>query len=1188
MSHVSFYQKIIILLLVSFMIIIDIGAYSAYADSYRYTIEAGSYEIVDAKEGYQSINMEGFGYLLDPGKPKLPSQIFAIAVPPGASIDSVEIRGVDPVVLEGTYRIEPAPMVSALSDDANEVAFHRLDYAETIKKAYASETPYPTAAGAFDQQGAYRKYDLAMVRYTPFAYTPKRGQLTYYPKLAVTITYSSAKLAGPEFEALQQEYLPEAEERAAEFIINYPDAQNWYSSAQQIDAVSTGGFVIITTNALEDAVWPIQNWETCKGRDVHVATVEYIDANFSGVDRAERIRNYLRTYLGAWGILKVMLIGEITDVPMRKTYPRGSDGDGDGTHWEEADGVPTDYYYAELSLPDSTSWNSNTVGSDYWMYGHQGYDNVQFPNEVDVGRIPWSDPSLVEDICMKMVEFEYSTDMSYKLNYLFTGAYFWDDTDNAVLKTYIINNALDPGYPPTRIYEQDPSCWNSAYYSEYGMSRYITRQVWGNDHGDGPFGYVNLAGHGGSSGIVAFKERHPTCSPEAYFYGAGDCPYLDDSHPAVVFSNACSTGWPENANNLGKKLLEHGGVGVVASTRTAYGAHGWDDPSDGNCSTLDWLFTDYAARTDGSRSSVGWSLQTALATMYSAYNWNTSWWQFFEWNLYSNPDLWINNRPSSLPNLEEVTLSGWTYPIVPRNTDNATATWCPVTSTLTGNSSNTWFNWSWTNSGIYNAPRHRTTVYVDGDWHFYSQPTLGAGANARHYNVKTNLNITGGRHTVYYEVDEDDQVWETSESDNCWGRQFVWSPYALADDTPVTRGTPTESDAWGCAGGAWFNNDGFSFNVQWSHPNKYWSAVGILPYSAAADYDLRLWDIGDYTGSQGGFGGGYLEYSQWGAGASDFVIVNDNTAPSGVYYAGVLNRLDGLGNYRIEEATSTKVYPGNNGPYTMGTTGVLDIYETNETAFTGLSAGDWGFKLVQTAGTCDLGMSLYDDETVHCSKSEYMSGGYANSNGNGADEFMQVSIPDAGWHGLAMWKVDASDYGKSATYSIKMGKCGSPTAPASPSPSPGATNVSIDADLNWSDSALTEYYEVYFREGSGAWNLLGTTENSAWTLGTLNEATIYYWQVKAVNICGSYLWGNVWAFTTESADICECDLNHDGACNILDWPYFIEDWGRTNCGTPPGSGNPPNNCECDMNVDGSCNILDWPYFIEDWGRTDCP
>ncbi len=1029
MSKISHNAPIALVLMASVVFALGAGAQFARADTYTCTLEAGSYRIVDAGDGNQAIAMEGFGHLLDPGKPKLPSKIFFIAVPPGARIETVETRGLDPVTLEGAYRIEPAPEVRSLSADQDQVELSRKKHAETILQAYASDQPYPEVAGRFEQQGAYRKYDLALVRYSPFSYQPASGQLTLFPRLEVTITYSVSKSADSEVESLQQEFLKEAEENASGLIVNYKEAQTWYPAQAQKDAINSGGFVIVTTNALADAVWPIKNWETCKGRVVHVVTVESIEAAYSGADRAEKIRNFLRANLGTWGILKVMLIGDIADVPMRYTYPRGSDGNGNGTHWEETDRVPTDYYYAELSLPDSTSWNSNTTGSDASMYGHQGFDNVQFPSEVDVGRIPWSNPTLVENICMKMVNFEYSTDMSHKLNYLMTGAYFWSDTDNAVLKTYIINNALDPGNPPIRIYEQDASCWNSAYFSEYAMSRTITRTVWGSTT-DGPFGYVNLAGHGSSSGGLYFKERHPTCTPEAYFYGAADCPYLDDSHPAIVYSNACSTGYPENANNLGKKLLERGGVAVVASTRTAYGAGAWNEPSDGSGQTLDWLFTDYAARTDGARSSVGWSLQQALRQMYSTYGWNNSWWEMFEWTLYGNPDLWLNTRPSALPNTRDVTLAGWAYPVVPRNTDNATDAWCPLTSTLTGNSSNTWFNWAWTNNGSWDAPNHRTTVYLDDGWRFYSEPALAAGSNFQHKNLKTNLTITGGRHTVYYHIDDNDEVWETSEADNCWGRQFVWSPYALADDTPVTRATPPISDAWDCAGGAlYFNNDGFSFNLQWSHPNKYWSAVGILPSNAAADYDLRLWDIGDYTGSEGGFGAGYLEYSQWGAGASDFVIVNDNTAPSGVYYVGVLNRLDGTGDYRIEEATSTKIYPGTNGPYTMPSTGVLDIYETNETTVTGLSAGDWGFKLVQTAGTCDLGMSLYDDETVHASKSEYMAGGYANSGGDGAGEYMKVTIPDTGWHGLAVWKVDASDYGKSSTYIIKMGKCATPVIP---------------------------------------------------------------------------------------------------------------------------------------------------------------
>ena len=29
-------------------------------------------------------------------------------------------------------------------------------------------------------------------------------------------------------------------------------------------------------------------------------------------------------------------------------------------------------------------------------------------------------------------------------------------------------------------------------------------------------------------------------------------------------------------------------------------------------------------------------------------------------------------------------------------------------------------------------------------------------------------------------------------------------------------------------------------------------------------------------------------------------------------------------------------------------------------------------------------------------------------------------------------------------------------------------------------------------------------------------------------------------------------------------------------------------CECDLNSDGKCDMLDWLLFGEDWGRIDCP
>ena len=33
----------------------------------------------------------------------------------------------------------------------------------------------------------------------------------------------------------------------------------------------------------------------------------------------------------------------------------------------------------------------------------------------------------------------------------------------------------------------------------------------------------------------------------------------------------------------------------------------------------------------------------------------------------------------------------------------------------------------------------------------------------------------------------------------------------------------------------------------------------------------------------------------------------------------------------------------------------------------------------------------------------------------------------------------------------------------------------------------------------------------------------------------------------EEVDFCECDLNHDGRCDMQDWLLFGEDWGRTDC-----------------------------------------
>jgi hypothetical protein len=83
-------------------------------------------------------------------------------------------------------------------------------------------------------------------------------------------------------------------------------------------------------------------------------------------------------------------------------------------------------------------------------------------------------------------------------------------------------------------------------------------------------------------------------------------------------------------------------------------------------------------------------------------------------------------------------------------------------------------------------------------------------------------------------------------------------------------------------------------------------------------------------------------------------------------------------------------------------------------------------------------------------------------------------------------------------------------------------------------------------------------------------------------LSSTYLWGDfTWLTASNSAPTpCECDLNHDGRCDMRDWLLFGQRWGATNCLTVP--------CACDLNGDGRCDMHDWLLFGKQWGRTDCP
>ncbi|MHC4697724.1 MAG: C25 family cysteine peptidase, partial [Planctomycetota bacterium] len=562
------------------------------------------------------LSVADLGFLLVPGKPILPSKIFTIAIPPGAELGSVSFDTPLGIILTRTYRVPPAPVPRVIGqEDPVIYAEDRRTYERNFSSAYTSDNLYPQQVVELVRTAAYRSYNLVDVRVTPFSYRPLSGQLTYYPN--VTVHLSCGLSREPIDEPVDK--LPRTEKVAKGMIFNHDQAAKWHPELARTDG-GLHDFVIITLDSLTSAVAPLVTWETSKGRTATVVTTSWISSTYDGYDVAEQIRNFLRDKYpsSAWGIEDVLLVGHYDDVPMRRA---GID---------VGYGQPaTDFYYAELSLPDGQSWDSD---GDH-QYGEES-DSVDLYSEVNVGRIPWSEPETVQSICERSVAYEQNDSPLFKKHMLLMGAYFWEDTDTAALMEAKIDHPWMADWSVTRLYEQNSAVW-SSYECDYPLTHGNVMTVWPT----GRYAFVNWAGHG-----LPTAARTLRVGP---FIESSDCPLLNEYFPAVIFADACSNSDPDY-ENIGRAMLGSAAVGFVGATSPAYGCNQWDSAYDGCSQSLDYFFT--TAVTSGEYTQ-GEALQWALREMYTNGLWYDVKYEMFEWAaLLGNPNL----RVAPLPPLKIV------------------------------------------------------------------------------------------------------------------------------------------------------------------------------------------------------------------------------------------------------------------------------------------------------------------------------------------------------------------------------------------------------------------------------------------------------------------------------------------------------------------------------------------------------
>ncbi len=395
--------------------------------------------------------------------------------------------------------------------------------------------------------------------------------------------------------------------------------------------------------------------------------------------------------------------------------------------------------------------------------------------------------------------------------------------------------------------------------------------------------------------------------------------------------------------------------------------------------------------------------------------------------VYRDPEHGSSSRQYTLeiqqtpPDFSPLIATGWHSPLVPRAADDGTPTSVPLPNTLLGSPALTYFNFAIENDSPTSSQSGVlvTGLIDDADLFQFSWPFFVANGRAR-INLHDGLQVSGGRHTLAMICDPNDELEEISEANNVYGEQYVWSPLVMPIGSHADRPSPPDRTAgWEYTGTSgenpWFNCDGLRIEDQ----EEYWHAMAVMPH-AGSDVDVRLHEWG--FGTKEGFKSS-LVTSSWDLESSDFVLINYNVAVQNGMDVGVI-KAEGDSGYLAEHVGST--FYGNNpsGPSTVELLieegSILHLHEIFLDP-ADLSGGSLSVTLEEIFGGVDWGISLYPHNAEFQTKSSAIHNGASWLAGPGQDESFSVTIEEAGYYCLAVWKVKSDDLGREGEYRLIFG-----------------------------------------------------------------------------------------------------------------------------------------------------------------------
>ncbi len=348
--------------------------------------------------------------------------------------------------------------------------------------------------------------------------------------------------------------------------------------------------IIVTTDLIKERSAKLADFIKEKGKrgfTVLLATEsDYDDENLTGVERAEKIRTWLKTVVSEFSYL--LLIGDAHadygDVPMWRVWPRHSYSD------DECGGFAIDCRYFETdAIYGSLSGNWDLNGNG--QYGEheldEGEGGMSYTPDLAVGRIPvyFDDTTELDIILQNAIDYMNKTadEITYRKKVLLPASFYYFKGQQMTTYTwpYSLDGAESANWIHHNYFSGDDITVTTMYEeeghitSEFESSIPLTKDNFVNEWEKG-YGMVMWFGHGLAKMVARTIWVEDTNGDNAAQGSEMSQPLLIDSDsvlkasytaPGFIVAVSCEVGSVETPENLTHSmLLKNAAVGVLSST----------------------------------------------------------------------------------------------------------------------------------------------------------------------------------------------------------------------------------------------------------------------------------------------------------------------------------------------------------------------------------------------------------------------------------------------------------------------------------------------------------------------------------------------------------------------------------------------------------------------------------------------